>query len=470
MKEEDGKKIHFIGIGGAGMAPIAEILLDRGVSVSGSDIGSNDCTRRLSEKGATVVQGHNGANVGSASRVVISSAIRSNNPEWVAAVTRGIPVIHRGEMLAELLNPSFGIAVAGSHGKTTTTSMIASILRLAGLDPTCVVGGRVSTFPGCALIGKSPYFVTEADESDGSFLKLSPRIRVVTNIDREHMDYYGNFETLLEAFGNYLDAGSGGGVGILCIDDPGIAALVERLDTVPLTYGVSSKARVRATNIAHEGVGSSFDLLVDGILWGRFSLRVPGLHNVLNALASICVGICLEIDTKVLSSALESFVSVGRRFTILGEREGVLVVDDYGHHPTEIRATLSAARLAYPDRRIVAVFQPHRFTRVRDLQNAFVEAFGEADRIFVTEIYSAGEDPIPGVAAEGLYHKMKDRWGDRVDYEPHRERWMTRLQGMVKAGDLVITLGAGDITRLGKDFLSWKPLSLATPASNAVSA
>lgn len=470
MIKENRQKIHFIGIGGAGMAPIAEILLDRGVCVSGSDIGSNDCTRRLSEKGATVVKGHNGANVGSASRVVISSAIRSNNPEWVAAVTRGIPVIHRGEMLAELLNPSFGIAVAGSHGKTTTTSMIASILRLAGLDPTCVVGGRVSTFPGCALIGKSPYFVTEADESDGSFLKLFPRIRVVTNIDREHMDYYGNFETLLEAFGNYLDAGSEGGLGVLCIDDPGIAALIDRLDTVPLTYGFSSKARVRATNIVYEGVGSSFDLLVDESLWGRFTLRVPGLHNVLNALASICVGICLEIDTEIFRSALESFVSVGRRFTILGEREGVLVVDDYGHHPTEIRATLSAARLAYPERRIVAVFQPHRFTRVRDLQNAFVEAFGEADRIFVTEIYSAGEDPIPGVAAEGLYLKMKDRWGDRVDYEPHCERWMTRLQGMVKEGDLVITLGAGDITRLGKDFLSWKPLSLATPASNAVSA
>jgi UDP-N-acetylmuramate--alanine ligase len=470
MRKKGQEKIHFIGIGGAGMAPIAEILLNRGVSVSGSDIGSNDCTRRLAEKGATIVQGHNGANVRTASRVVVSSAIRNNNPEWVAAVTKGIPVIHRGEMLAELLNPSFGIAVAGSHGKTTTTSMIASILRLAGLDPTCVVGGRVSTFPGCALIGKSPYFVTEADESDGSFLKLEPRIRVVTNIDREHMDFYGNFETLLEAFASYLDAGITGGLGVLCIDDPGIASLVERLNSVPLTYGLSVDARVRATNILHEGLGSSFDLAVDGTVWGRITLSVPGLHNVLNALAAACVGICLEVETEVIRDALANFVSVGRRFTILGERDGVLVVDDYGHHPTEIRATLSAARLAYPSRRIVAVFQPHRFTRVRDLQNAFVESFGEADRIFVTEIYSAGEDPIPGVAAESLYLKMKDRWGERVDYEPRRERWNSHLQGMVQPGDLVITLGAGDITRLGKDFLSWQPLSLVSPTSDAVSA
>jgi UDP-N-acetylmuramate--alanine ligase len=301
-------------------------------------------------------------------------------------------------------------------------------------------------------------------------MKLEPRIRVVTNIDREHMDYYGNFEALLDAFAAYLDAGATGGMAILCIDDPGILALTGRINAVPLTYGLSAEARVQAMNILHEGVGSSFDLVVDGTVWGRVALGIPGNHNILNALAAICVGICLEIDTEVLFSALSSFVSVGRRFTILGERDGVLVVDDYGHHPTEIRATLSAARLAYPSRRIVAIFQPHRYTRVRDLQNAFVEAFSDADRIMLTEIYPAGEDPIPGVAGEALYLKMKDRWGDRVNYEPRRERWIIRLQELVQPGDLVITLGAGDITRLGKEFLLWQPLSLVSPASDAVNA
>jgi UDP-N-acetylmuramate--alanine ligase len=290
----------------------------------------------------------------------------------------------------------------------------------------------------------------------------------VTNIDREHMDFYGTFETLVEAFATYLDAGEVGGIGVLCIDDPGIVSVVSRLSTVPLTYGLSQEARVRAVNIAFEGVGSAFDVLVDGAFWGRFSLKVPGIHNVLNALAAICVGTCLEISPETMQRALAGFVSVGRRFTILGEKDGVLVVDDYGHHPTEIRATLSAARQAYPKRRIVAVFQPHRFTRVRDLQNAFVEAFGDADRILVTEIYAAGEEPIPGVAGEALYHKMRDRWGEKVDYEPRRECWMTRLLSLLKPGDLLLTLGAGDITRLGKEFLLWEPVSLVARESDPV--
>ncbi len=471
MGKAKGSMVHFIGIGGAGMAPIAEILLERGVPVSGSDQGANDCTRRLAEKGATILTGHSAAHLSDrVGKVVVSSAIRHNNPEWIAAVTRGIPVITRGEMLASLVNPVFGIAVTGSHGKTTTTSMIASLLVAAGLDPTCVVGGRVSSFPGCALVGRSQYFVTEADESDGSFMKLEPRLRIVTNIDREHMDFYGTFDNLLQAFSTYLDAGETGGIGILCIDDPGVASLVDRISTIPLTYGLSPDARVRAENIVHEGIGSSFDVRVDGFLWGRFFLQVPGLHNILNALAAICAGICLEISPETMRGALSRFESVGRRFTLLGERDGIVVVDDYGHHPTEIRATLAAARLAYPGRRIVAVFQPHRFTRVRDLQNAFIESFGDADKILVTEIYSAGEDPIPGIGSEGLYKKMRDRWDDRVDYEPRRDRWVERLNGMLKSGDLLLTLGAGDITRLGKDFLLWQPRSVSARASDAVSA
>ena len=471
MRKAKGAMVHFIGIGGAGMAPIAEILLERGIPVSGSDQGANECTRRLAEKGATIFSGHSAdhlsADVG---KVVVSSAIRHSNPEWIAAVTRGIPIVHRGEMLASLVNPSYGIAVTGSHGKTTTTSMVASLLVSAGLDPTCVVGGRVSSFPGCALVGRSRYFVTEADESDGSFMKLAPRLRIVTNIDREHMDFYGTFDNLIQAFSTYLDAGDEGGIGILCIDDPGVAALIERISTIPLTYGLSSAARVRAENIVHEGVGSSFDVRVDGACWGRFSLHVPGMHNILNALAAICAGICLEISPDLMRQALSRFESVGRRFTLLGERDGVIVVDDYGHHPTEIRATLAAARLAYPGRRIVAVFQPHRFTRVRDLQNAFIESFSDADKILVTEIYSAGEDPIPGIGSEGLYRKMRDRWDDRVDYEPRRDRWVERLNGMLKPGDLLLTLGAGDITRLGKDYLLWQPRSVSAHASDAVSA
>ncbi len=468
MRNQLGKKVHFIGIGGAGMAPIAEILLERGVTVSGSDIGTNDCTRRLAEKGATILEGHDASNLLDVGRVVVSSAIKPGNPEWIAAITRGIPVVHRGDILAELLNPSFGIAVTGSHGKTTTTSMIGSILLAAGLDPTCVVGGKVSTFPGCALVGKSPYFVSEADESDGSFLKLRPRIRVVTNIDREHMDFYGTFDTLIQAFATYLDAGAEGGIGVLCIDDPGIVSVIGHLSSVPLTYGLSQDARIRAVNISYEGVGSAFDVMVDESLWGRFVLKVPGIHNILNALAAITVGLCLEISPEVMQRALGEFVSVGRRFTILGEKAGVLVVDDYGHHPTEIRATLAAARLAYPQRRIVAVFQPHRFTRVRDLQNAFVESFGDADKILVTDIYPAGEEPIPGVGGEFLSQKMRDRWGEKVDYEPRRECWMDRLISILKPGDLLLTLGAGDITRLGKEFLLWQPVSVASRESDPV--
>ncbi len=471
MRKAKGAMVHFIGIGGAGMAPIAEILLERGIPVSGSDLGSNDCTRRLAEKGATILTGHATSNIAEGvGKVVVSSAIRQSNPEWIAAVTRGIPVVHRGDMLASLVNPSYGIAVTGSHGKTTTTSMVASLLVSAGLDPTCVVGGRVSSFPGCALVGRSRYFVTEADESDGSFMKLAPRLRIVTNIDREHMDFYGTFDNLIQAFSTYLDAGEEGGIGILCVDDPGVAALLERINTVPLTYGLCSSARVRAENIVHEGIGSSFDVRVDGALWGRFSLQVPGMHNILNALAAICAGICLEISPDLMRQSLSRFESVGRRFTLLGEKDGVVVVDDYGHHPTEIRATLAAARLAYPSRRIVAVFQPHRFTRVRDLQNAFIESFSDADKILVTEIYSAGEDPIPGIGSEGLYKKMRDRWNDRVDYEPRRDRWVERLNGMLKPGDLLLTLGAGDITRLGKDYLLWQPRSVSARASESVSA
>ena len=471
MRKAKGAMVHFIGIGGAGMAPIAEILLERGIPVSGSDLGSNDCTRRLAEKGATILTGHATSNIAEGvGKVVVSSAIRQSNPEWIAAVTRGIPVVHRGDMLASLVNPSYGIAVTGSHGKTTTTSMVASLLVSAGLDPTCVVGGRVSSFPGCALVGRSRYFVTEADESDGSFMKLAPRLRIVTNIDREHMDFYGTFDNLIQAFSTYLDAGEEGGIGILCVDDPGVAALLEQINTVPLTYGLCSSARVRAENIVHEGIGSSFDVRVDGALWGRFSLQVPGMHNILNALAAICAGICLEISPDLMRQSLSRFESVGRRFTLLGEKDGVVVVDDYGHHPTEIRATLAAARLAYPSRRIVAVFQPHRFTRVRDLQNAFIESFSDADKILVTEIYSAGEDPIPGIGSEGLYKKMRDRWNDRVDYEPRRDRWVERLNGMLKPGDLLLTLGAGDITRLGKDYLLWQPRSVSARASESVSA
>lgn len=448
------KSLHFIGIGGNGMAPIAEILLARGVSVTGSDQSQTELTRRLSELGAHVFVGHRSEQVGEVDAVIVSTAIGQDNPELLEARRRGLPVIHRGEALARIMQGELAIAVAGSHGKTTTTSMIGSVLIAGGMDPTCVVGGRVPGFGGNARIGKLPCFVAEADESDGSFLRMSPNLAVVTNIDREHLDHYQSFEKLKEAFLSFMNSTSAEGTAVLCIDDHEASSMIGDLSVPVLTYGFSARADILAIGISPDGLMTSFSVRVKGEDWGIFTLNVPGEHNVRNALAAIGVASHLAIPPDVVRDALFRFRGVGRRFTLVGEAGGVLIVDDYGHHPTEIEATLSAARQAYPDRRIVVAFQPHRFSRTRDLLHHFAHAFGAADLLVLSEIYGAGEIPIEGVTGERLFHEIQEVQGSRVLFVPDRNALATYIVSCLEPGDLLLTMGAGDITHLGQEILS----------------
>ena len=448
------KSLHFIGIGGNGMAPIAEILLARGVSVTGSDQSQTELTRRLSELGAHVFVGHRSEQVGEVDAVIVSTAIGQDNPELLEARRRGLPVIHRGEALARIMQGELAIAVAGSHGKTTTTSMIGSVLIAGGMDPTCVVGGRVPGFGGNARIGKLPCFVAEADESDGSFLRMSPNLAVVTNIDREHLDHYQSFEKLKEAFLSFMNSTSAEGTAVLCIDDHEASSMIGDLSVPVLTYGFSARADILAIGISPDGLMTSVSVRVKGEDWGIFTLNVPGEHNVRNALAAIGVASHLAIPPDVVRDALFRFRGVGRRFTLVGEAGGVLIVDDYGHHPTEIEATLSAARQAYPDRRIVVAFQPHRFSRTRDLLHHFAHAFGAADLLVLSEIYGAGEIPIEGVTGERLFHEIQEVQGSRVLFVPDRNALATYIVSCLEPGDLLLTMGAGDITHLGQEILS----------------
>jgi UDP-N-acetylmuramate--alanine ligase len=448
------KSLHFVGIGGNGMAPIAEILLSRGVTVTGSDQSPTELTRRLSEFGAHVYTGHRAEQVGLVDAVVVSSAIRPDNPEVVEAMRRGIPVIPRGEALGALMCGSIGIGVSGSHGKTTTTSMIATVLIAGGLDPTCVVGGRVPGFGGNARVGRELYFVAEADESDGSFLKMTPSVAIVTNIDREHLDHYQTFDNLKRAFLSFLNALPRGGTAVLCLDDPEIRALLPELSVPAITYGFSARADVVADRIVPEGLSTTFHVRVRGEDWGRFVLNIPGDHNVSNALAAIAVAFHLGIPPDSVRDGLSRFRGVGRRFTMVGDEGGILVVDDYGHHPTEIEATLRAARQAYPERRLVVAFQPHRYTRTRDLMPRFSQAFRNTDLLVLTDIYGAGEPPIPGVTGEALFGEIRSVQGDSVLFEPDRKSLAAFLAENLKPGDLLLTLGAGDITHVGKEVLS----------------
>ncbi|MHB8421689.1 MAG: UDP-N-acetylmuramate--L-alanine ligase [Leptospirales bacterium] len=454
MWNNEVKSLHFVGIGGNGMAPIAEILLARGVSVTGSDQSQTELTRRLSELGAHVFVGHRAEQVGEVDAVIISTAIRQDNPELLEAKRRGLPVVHRGEALARLMNGELAIAVAGSHGKTTTTSMIGAVLIAGGMDPTCVVGGSVPGFGGNARIGKRPCFVAEADESDGSFLRMSPTIAVVTNIDREHLDHYRSFEKLKEAFLSFMNSIPEKGMAVLCLDDPQASSLIADLSVPVLTYGFSDLADIVGKGIRPDGLVTSFSVCVKGEDWGVFTLNVPGNHNVSNALASIAVAFHLGIPADVVRDALFRFRGVGRRFTLVGEAGGIMIVDDYGHHPTEIEATLRAARQAYPERRIVVAFQPHRFSRTRDLLCLFAHAFGDADLLVLSEIYGAGEIPIEGITGERLYHEIQEVQGSRVLFAPDRNSLATFLVSRLEPGDLLLTMGAGDITCLGQELLS----------------
>lgn len=443
------RRVHFVGIGGSGMSGIAEVLLNLGYRVSGSDLVESDTTLRLQRLGAEVVIGHRSENLRDADVVVISSAVRKDNPEVIAAHERIIPVIPRAEMLAELMRMKYGVAVAGTHGKTTTTSMIATVLAHGGLDPTAVIGGKLNIFGSNAKLGQGELLVAEADESDGSFLKLSPTIAVVTNIDPEHLDHYRNLEEIQKAFLEFINKVPFYGLAILCLDQENVQALIPQVQKRYVTYGMSSQANFRADELSYHGLTTSFRVFANERELGQISIQMPGLHSVYNALATIATASELDVNFEIVRQALGSFSGVQRRFQIKGEWDGVMVVDDYGHHPTEIKATLSAAKSGW-GRRTVVIFQPHRYSRTRDLFKEFLTAFNQADVLFLTGIYPAGEDPIPGVNVQGLYEGIKGHGHKDVTLVLDKSAILDRLLPRLKPGDMVFTLGAGDVWKTGE--------------------
>jgi UDP-N-acetylmuramate--alanine ligase len=445
-------KIHFVGVGGIGMSGIAEVLLNLGYRVSGSDLKASDTTRRLATLGGRMVEGHAREHVEDVDVVVVSSAVRRDNPEVLEARARKIPVIPRAEMLAELMRLKYGIAIAGSHGKTTTTSMAAHLLAHAGLDPTAVVGGKVNAFGSNAKLGKGDLMVVEADESDGSFLHIPPTIAIVTNVDPEHLDHWKTPEALRAGFLAFVNRVPFYGLAILCLDHPGVQSLLPDVEKRFVTYGEAPQADYRAARIEVSGHQVAFDALRGEQPLGRFAVAMVGRHNALNALAVVALGDELGIPTEVTRAALASFAGVQRRFTVRGEAGGVTVVDDYGHHPAEVKATLRGAREAF-GRRVVCVFQPHRYTRTRDLLADFATAFNDADVLLLTEIYAAGEEPIPGATGAALADAIRAHGHKDVTLVPERARLAAAARERVRAGDLVLTLGAGDVTHVGPELL-----------------
>ncbi len=445
--------VHFTGIGGIGMSGIAEVLLNLGYEISGSDLKLSPITERLASMGAQVYEGHAASNVTGARALVVSSAVDEANPEVVEARRLQIPVIPRGELLAELMRLKYGIAVAGSHGKTTTTSITATILSHAGLDPTVVVGGRVSTMGGSnARVGHGEILLVESDESDGSFLKLAPIVAVVTNIDREHLDHYPSLDAILQAFMEFVNKVPFYGAVIACLDDPNVQSILPAIRRRTVTYGAAAQADVEASEIACGEFSSEFRVRYRQCDLGRFRLRVPGRHNVLNATAALAVAMELEVKPAVIRDALETFRGVDRRFQIRGKERGITVVDDYGHHPTEIRATLEGARLC-GFRRIHVLFQPHRFTRTFHLMDEFAHAFHQADSVFVMDIYAASEKPIAGVTAEALTERIRQFGHRGVEYVGAMDRGVDALCAVAKEGDAVLTLGAGSVWQAGEKVL-----------------
>jgi UDP-N-acetylmuramate--alanine ligase len=449
--------IHFVGIGGIGMSGIAEVLVNHGYRVTGTDLSDSETTRRLVGLGAIVHRGHTAAHLGDADVVVISSAIPATNPEVAAARARKIPVIPRAEMLGELMRLKQGLLVAGSHGKTTTTSMVAAVLHEAGLDPTVVIGGKVNSFDSNARLGYGEVLVAEADESDGSFLVLSPTHAIITNIDAEHLDHYGSLANLLDAFVGFANRVPFYGMAAICVDDPNVRSILPRLSKRTVTYAIEREdADYRAVELEMVGGRSRFRVLAHGEDRGRFELAMPGRHNVLNALATIALCDEQGVSTAVSRKALCEFSGVQRRFTLRGGGRDIMVVDDYGHHPTELRATLAAARIAYPERRIVAAFQPHRYTRVRNHLEDFVSSLDDADLVVLTPIYAAGEPPIEGIDSSRLAALLRARKPERevllVDADANDGDPVVTTTAMLvdhcRAGDLALTLGAGSITRV----------------------
>lgn len=447
------RSIHFVGIGGVGMSGIAEVLIDHGFEVTGSDLRENDYTRRLIAKGAKVLSGHAASHVREADVVVFSSAVPKTNPELVEARLLAIPVIPRAEMLAELMRIKDGIAIAGSHGKTTTTSLVATVLRDAGFDPTVVIGGKLNSLGSGAASGQGNLLVAEADESDGSFLHLSPGIAVITNIDPEHLDHYGGYDAVKEAFVAFANRVPFYGLVVGCLDHPAVQEILPRIDKRTATYGLATQADYRARNPRFEGLRVIFEVLRRGESLGDFEIPMPGIHSVLNALAAIAVTDELGVPHGELKEALAGFSGVERRFTIVGEHEGVIIIDDYAHHPAEVKVTLEAAQRAY-GRRLLVAFQPHRYSRTHHLFEELTRAFNRADVLFLTDVYAAGEKPIEGADSASLADAVRAHGHRDVTHVSRREDLVAALQARMQPGDVVITLGAGDITRTGRELLA----------------
>ena len=447
------QKIHFVGVGGSGMSAIAKVLASQGYQVSGSDISSSGTLDKLQKDGVRVFVGHHRDNLGDCQAIVVSTAIAETNPEVQAARERGLAVYHRSDVVAHLMESRQGIAVAGAHGKTTTTSMLALVLEKAGVDPTILIGGELDFLGGNAKLGAGPYLVAEADESDGSFVKFSPQMAVVTNIENDHMDYYQTMDNVLKAFVTFLQKLPADGVAVLCFDNEYVRDIARNLDRRCISYGLKNDADYTAQNIRPDGAFTLFDVYYRGDLLGAVKLNVPGRHNVSNSLAAIAAAREVGLEFSQIVDGLAVFYGAKRRFQTKGKVNGVWVVDDYAHHPTEIATTLEAARQTTPER-LICVFQPHRYSRTALLRKEFGSAFQAADQLILTDIYSAGEQPIEGIDGETIKNEVEQQSGQTVLYIPDRNQIAGYLAEMVKPGDLVITMGAGNVYQAGEQLVT----------------
>jgi UDP-N-acetylmuramate--alanine ligase len=448
------RQIHMVGIGGIGMSSIAEVLLNRGYDVTGSDLEASDVTERLEEHGATVYEGHAAEQVGEADVVVYSSAIDPDeNPETKEAERRRISLIPRAEMLGELIRMKYGVGIAGTHGKTTTTSMSGLVVAEGGFDPTVIVGGKVTAFGSNAVTGEGDVIVIEADEYDRTFLRLTPSVAVITSIEEDHLDIYEDLDDIKAAFTQYANSVPFFGAAVLCLDDPNVQAIVGDIERRVITYGTTRQAEVRAENIRRNGLQTRFDVMKRDERLGEIELQVPGLHNVRNALAAVAVGLELEIEFDKVRSGMQQFTGVRRRFEKVGEVNDIVVIDDYAHHPTEIRATIDAASQGYPDRRIVAVFQPHLYSRTRDFLDEFARSFFNTDQLVLTDIYGSREEPIEGIDGQALADRTEQFGHRAVHYVPDKTELPERLREWTRPGDVVLMLGAGDIWRASRTFV-----------------
>lgn len=452
MVKEIPNKVHFIGIGGAGMSGIAHILTGLGYEVTGSDINQTEVTKKLEAMGAKCFAGHDAEYVGSSEMVVVSTAIPPENPELRTAKEKGIPIVHRGEMLAKLMRRQKGIAIAGAHGKTTTTSMMALVLERGGYDPTIIIGGELNDIGGNAKMGHGEYIVAEADESDGSFLLLSPSFVIVTNIEDDHLDFYKTTDKIMEAFHQFISNVHPDGLAVVCYDDPNIQELLPKVRVPVLTYGFDDRADYTIKNLALNGKANGGDVYRGKEYLGRIELSVPGQHNLLNALAVVAMSLHIGLDFETATKGLREFKGAHRRFQIVGEVNGVKVVDDYAHHPTEIRATLKAARQAHPGR-VIGVFQPHRYSRTKFLYEEFGKAFGDADVVVINNIYGAGEMPIEGVTAQLIVDAIKRNNNKEVIYIDSLSEVSDYLADAAQPGDIILTMGAGNIWTSGVELV-----------------